>query len=329
MSAPTKLAGPVGVIGWNLDDEAWREARKAGLGGSDISAVLGFSTYSSPWEVWADKTGVRSWQDEGSAAADLGVELEPWLIGKAARILGVEVTQPEFRTYAHPLHRWRTCSPDGITPDGRLVECKTAGLQSGFGIPKGWEDGGIPLGYEFQCRWSLHVIDADVIELVGLVAGMGVQHRTVVRNLAVEADMVDQVSEWYQRHIVRGEEPPLGAVDNELMGRLYPTPNGSTVDLDGTDAADIWRAYRNAHQRETAAKADKKVAGAALKQLLGANEIGELDGAVVAKWSAKKGEVDWPRLVAELVEKAGVPAPNPESYRKPSTRALTVKDLNS
>lgn len=37
MSAPT-IVGPVGVIGWDLDDEAWREARKGGLGGSDISA---------------------------------------------------------------------------------------------------------------------------------------------------------------------------------------------------------------------------------------------------------------------------------------------------
>jgi hypothetical protein len=36
--------------------------------------------------------------------------------------------------------------------------------------------------------------------------------------------------------------------------------------------------------------------------------------------------VDWPALVAELVEKHGVPAPNPESYRKPSTRSLTVKE---
>jgi hypothetical protein len=77
---PDEDCHPVGVIGWDLDDEAWREARKQGLGGSDISAVLGFSTYNSPWEVWADKTGVRSWQDQGSAAADLGVELEPWLL---------------------------------------------------------------------------------------------------------------------------------------------------------------------------------------------------------------------------------------------------------
>jgi putative phage-type endonuclease len=324
MSAAT-VAAPVGVIGWDLDDEAWREARKQGLGGSDISAVLGFSTYNSPWEVWADKTGVRSWQDQGSAAADLGVELEPWLLGKASRILGVDVQQPAFRTYAHPQYRWRTCSPDGVTPAG-LVECKTAGLASGFGTPKGWADGGTPLGYEFQCRWSMHVMDADRIDLIGLVAGMGVLHRSFERDLTVEADMVEQVSEWHHRHIVEGVEPPLGASDNDVIALMFPAPDGSTVDLSDTEAADLRDAYLAARARESAAKADKELAGAALKRLIGAADAAEVEGSTVAKWSAKKGAVDWPALIADLVEKHGVPAPNPESYRKPSTRSLTVKE---
>lgn len=322
------LTGPVGVIGWDLDDDAWRQARKQGLGGSDISAVLGFSSYSSPWAVWADKAGVRSWQDdESSAAAELGVELEPWLLGKAERVLEMQVSQTEFRTYAHPTHRWRTCSPDGLADDGSLVECKTAGLASGYGTPGGWADGGTPLGYEFQCRWSLHVMDAPRIHLVGLVAGMGVLHRTFHRDLAIEADLVDQVSEWHRRHIVEGLEPALGAVDNDMMARLYPHVALEDVDLTGTEAEDLHRAYLAARARESAAKADKETAGAALKRLLGEAEVGKLGDQVIAKWSDKKGHVDWPALVADLVETHGVPAPNPESYRKPSTRSLSVKDV--
>jgi putative phage-type endonuclease len=321
------LTGPVGVIGWDLDDEAWREARKQGLGGSDISAVLGFSGYTSPWAVWAEKTGVRSWQDDdSSAAADLGCELEPWLLAKAARLLGVEVTQPKFRTYAHPSYRWRTCSPDGVSPLG-LVELKTAGLASGFGAPNGWADGGTPLGYEFQCRWSMHVMDAERIDLIGLVAGMGVVHRTFLRDLAVEADMVDQVSEWHRRHVVEGVEPPLGAVDNENILRRYPTTTGDTVDLSDTDALELYQAYLHARRRESLAKADKEAAGAALKNLIGAAEVAKVDDHDIAKWSTVKGKVDWPAVVAALVETHGIPAPNPEQYRKPSSRSLHVKEI--
>jgi putative phage-type endonuclease len=326
MTAST-ITGPVGVIGWDLSDDDWREARKGGLGGSDISAVLGFSGYTSPWAVWAEKTGVRSWHDDdSSAAADLGVELEPWLLAKASRLLGVEVTQPEFRTYAHPQYRWRTCSPDGVTELG-LVECKTAGLASGFGAPAGWADGGTPLGYEFQCRWSLHVMDAERIDLIGLVAGMGVVHRTFHRDLAIEADLVDQVSSWHRTHIELGVEPALGAADNDDILRRYPSTTGDVVDLSGTDALELHQAYLQARARESAAKADKEAAGAALKNLIGAAETAKVDDHDIAKWSAVKGKVDWPALVTDLVETHGVPAPNPESYRKPSSRSLYLKEL--
>ena len=240
------LARAAPVVDWDATDDEWLFARNRGLGGSDILAVLGFSRYRTPWDVWAEKTGVRSWQDEGSESAELGKDLEPWLETQAAKLLGQPVTRAEHRTYAHPEYRWRMCSPDGIVADGRLAEYKTAGLASGFGIPAGWEDGGIPLGYEFQVRWSLHVMDRPAAEIVGLIAGLGVVHRTVTRDFAIETDMVAQVAEWRERHIVAGVEPPMGAVDNEAMARLYPRSNGNDIDLTGTDALELWQRYRDA-----------------------------------------------------------------------------------
>lgn len=321
------LASPVPVVGWDATDDEWLFARNHGLGGSDILAVLGFSRYRTPWDVWAEKTGVRSWQDEGSDSAELGKDLEPWLQGQAAKLLCQPVTQTEHRTYSHPIHTWRMCSPDGLVADGRLAEYKTAGLASGFGIPAGWEDGGIPLGYEFQCRWSLHVMDAPAAEIVALIAGLGVVHRTVTRDMAIEADMVAQVAEWREEHIVARVEPPMGAVDNEAMARLYPRSNGNDIDLTGTAALELWQAYRDARDRETAANAEKKAAGAALKALMGDHERGLFNDAVIATWAPKKGQVDWPRLLAELVERHQIPTPNPEAYRKPSTRSISVKDV--
>lgn len=321
------LARAVPVVDWGATDDEWLHARNRGLGGSDILAVLGFSRYRTPWDVWAEKTGVRSWQDEGSDSAELGKDLEPWLETQAAKLLGQPVTRAEHRTYAHPEYRWRMCSPDGLVADGRLAEYKTAGLASGFGIPAGWDDGGIPLGYEFQVRWSLHVMDRPAAEIIGLIAGLGVVHRTVVRDLAIEADMVAQVADWHQQHIVAGVEPPMGAVDNEAMARLYPRSNGNDIDLTCTDALELWQRYRDARDREAAANAEKKAAGAALKALIGEHERALVNESVIATWAPKKGAVEWPRLLADLVEQHGIPAPNPEAYRKPSTRSINVKDV--
>ncbi|MFY1686430.1 YqaJ viral recombinase family protein [Plantactinospora sp. WMMB782] len=320
------MTGPVPAIGWDATEDEWLYARRFGLGGSDILAVLGFSTYQSPWEVWAEKKGVRSWQDQGSHAADLGRDLEPWLMEQAVRILGVPVHRSEYRTYQHPEHSWRLCSPDGIIDRRRICEFKTAGLASGYGTPAGWTDGGTPLGYEFQVRWSMHVMDADVAEVIGLVAGVGLVHRTIVRDVAIEHELVGQVTDWYERHILGGEEPALGAVDNEAMARLFPRSNGRSVDLsDHPDVLELRQAYLDARARESAAKRDKETAGASLKKLLGDNDRATVDDHLIATWSEKKGAVDWPALVAELVEKHSIPAPNPEAYRKPSTRSLNVK----
>lgn len=38
--------------------EAWRAERRKGVGGSDVAAIMGMSPYKSPYEVWAEKTGV-------------------------------------------------------------------------------------------------------------------------------------------------------------------------------------------------------------------------------------------------------------------------------
>lgn len=326
------------VAGWELSRDEWLEARKAGLGGSDISAVLGFSVYRSPWDVWAEKTGVKTWQDGNSDAADLGIALEPWLREQASLMLDVTVMEPACRTYAHDEHGWRMCSPDGVLPDGRLLEAKTAGLASGFGTPRGW-DGGTPLGYEFQVRWSMHVMDAPAAEIVALVAGMGLLRRTITRDPVIEADLVAQVSAWHAKHIVSGEEPPLGARDEEAMQLLFPRSDGEQIDLTRTNALEYWSTYQAAHEREKAAKAAKSEAAANLKRLIGENERGLVEDQCVASWAERRGGVNWRPFLTAVINELAVKHDLPiidvdhfiesriDPFRKPPTRYLDVKDL--
>lgn len=326
MSAPT-IAGPRPVIGWQAQRPEWLAARRHGLGASDVAAVLGFSHYTTPWQVWAEKTDTRRPEDLPSAAAELGIALEPWLLEQAAVLLGQPVVRTDHQLYAHPQHAWRLCSPDGTTLTGPLVQCKTGGLASGWGTPRGWEDDGTPLGYELQTRWEMHVMDRPRVEIIALIAGLGLIRRTIVRDLSIESDLVAQVSDWYERHIIGGVEPPLGGTDNEALAALYPRSDGTVVDLDGTNALELWSAYRDAHGREKAAKSDKEAAGAGLKALMRDHQYGRLDGHLLCTWGEKQGAVDWPRLVADLAETAGVPVPSPDNYRKPATRSLSVKDM--
>lgn len=322
--APASSA--TGIIGWEHTDEQWLAAREGGISASDVAVLLGFSPYQTPAQLWAQKTGRPFPPIVVNEAMQLGLDLEPWLLERSARHLG-PVTRTPSRLYAHPEYPWRMASPDGmIVGTTDLVEAKTAGLTSGFGIPLGWSEETIPLGYNFQARWQMHVLDAPRVHVPALVAGLGFRLYTLERDLVIEADMVAQVTEWYERHILGDVEPPLGAGDLEALGLRYPNPTAGAVELDDTDAHDLWIAYRAAHEREKRAGADKTAAGAGLKLLLREHDAGTVEGQVICTWKARDGAVDWKRLAVDLADTAAVPLPDPETYRKPSTRTFLLKD---
>ena len=316
----------VPVIGWDATQEEWLEARQTGLGGSDVTSALGMSRYRSPYEVWRERCDENYVVDTAvpSEAAALGHALEPWLVEQAAQVLDVRVHQTPDRSYGHVEHTWRRCSPDAVTVDGRLVECKTAGIAAGFGTPPGWGPGELPLAYELQVRWSMHVMDARAAEVIALVANKGLIRRTVQRDLVLEAELVHQVSQWWKTHVEGKTKPAMGAEDNDLLKQLFPTPTKKTIDLSGTDADVAWERYLAAREREKDAKKDKEHYGARLKQLLGEYEKAQLDGMTIATWAGKKGNVDWKRLIDDL-RASGVEVPNPEQYRKADSRSLDVK----
>lgn len=332
----------IGVVGWEASRDEWLEARRKGVGGSDISAILGYSIYRSPWDVWSEKAKVKTWEDGNSDAAQLGVALEPWLREQAGTIVGEPAAETQYRTYCHSEDfSERMCSPDGVFADGRLLECKTAGLASGWGAPRGWEGGELPLGYEFQCRWSMHVMDAPAVEVVALVAGMGLQHRTVTRELATELELVSQVGTWWNRYVMHDEEPPLGARDAEVMQQLYPRCEVDEVDLSHTNALEHWSAYKAAQRKERIAEEWKKEAGANLKNLIGKAGRGMVDGQCIATWGERRGRTEWRVLVEDLVNelmaKHDIPILDVDQFIEsrvdkhtgPSTRTLSVKDLTN
>ena len=61
-----------------MDREKWLEERRKGIGGSDAAALVGMNSYSTPYTVWADKTG-RLPEKEDSEAMRQGRDLEQYV----------------------------------------------------------------------------------------------------------------------------------------------------------------------------------------------------------------------------------------------------------
>lgn len=318
---------PVPVLGWDAPRHEWLAARRAGIGASDVAALLGLiPQWCTPWQLWAIKAGFLPDDDGGNDATELGQLLEPWLLEQAPRLLGTGVQRTPHMLYRHPVHAWQQVSPDAFADDGSLVEAKTAKLAS-YGDPEGWEDGGIPTAYEFQGRWQLYVMNRPRVHFVALVAGLGLLTRTIERHLPTEFDMLEQVSEWRTRHMVDGIEPAVDAFDVDALKTRYANPKpGSTIQLTPSALADAI-AYKDAVARESQAARDKKEPKARLQALLGNNIEGTFagDGYPTVNWRAKKNEIDWEAMARELAKQAEIELPDPELWRKPPTRTFNVK----
>lgn len=344
MTAPVDELAAVPLVSWREPDARWLAARRTGISASDVAAVLGFGPYKTPWEVWADKTGARTREtDAGREAIRLGNAMEPWLLAQARHLRSkpsIEVARTGSRLYAHPQQRWALASPDGVATDGGAVvygiEAKTAGLASGYGTPDGWSDTRAPLGYEMQCRWQMYVLGWPRVQLVALVAGLGLRTYTYERDVGTEADMVAQVAEWRQQHLVRGDEPPMGPADNALMDATHPTTGGGSVRLDDVpDLAELLYEYTDGLSREAAGRALKEAATARIKRLLGDAAVGTVGNREVVTWQARRGGIDYPALIEDLIEIAGWSGPLldmdeiTERYRRPDTRSINVKGMRA
>ena len=63
-------------------ESAWRKFRALGVGGSDMSTILGLNPYSTPYELWLEKTGRQ--QPEDISASGRSSRATPWRSNCAA-----------------------------------------------------------------------------------------------------------------------------------------------------------------------------------------------------------------------------------------------------
>jgi predicted phage-related endonuclease len=131
------------------------------IGGSDIGAIAGLSTWESAITKWAKKTGQIPDEVTPNMSMRLGTKLE-------APILDIfteehpELTVWETGTWANKEHPWARSNPDGIyqTEDGHLgiVEVKFSRDY--------WT--AVPQAYRAQVLWYMKVFGIRQAKLVAL-----------------------------------------------------------------------------------------------------------------------------------------------------------------
>lgn len=203
--------------------DAQREMRRTGIGGSEIAAVLGVATRTtedgairSGFDVWMAKRSPMERID--TVDAQRGIYLEPsvvdWYMARTGFTKGRAPGTVRHATLPHIL-----CTPDALAlrPDGvaRLVSVKCPRYAYEWG-----EDGtsDVPIDYALQLQHEHAVCSSfmpagsldDRMDLACFVGGE-LRIHPIQADRELQGWMLDSATEWWQRHMVEGQTPPLDA----------------------------------------------------------------------------------------------------------------------
>src|SRR5258707_14941499 len=103
------------VLPGTAPEAEWLEARRRGITASEIAVVMGLSSYSSPFALYHQKTGMLPGQDDSMAMA-LGRHLESFVVELfRERHPDLIVGNRDGRyLFAHPERPWQMATPDGL-----------------------------------------------------------------------------------------------------------------------------------------------------------------------------------------------------------------------
>ncbi|MFD4830209.1 YqaJ viral recombinase family protein [Streptomyces uncialis] len=237
-------------------EAAWLAARQAGLGGSDIAAILGLSRYRSPWHVWREKQGLSDFRD--SEAAECGRELEAAIGRLFSRRSGRPVTSVPG-TLQNIERPWMLANIDclAIEADGSEapVECKN---RSEYQLDD-WLEDEAPDDPALQCLWYVAVGGYRHGYVAGLIGGNKLKWFRLERDEDLIAHLIEFCGDWWQRHVVDGVQPdPDGSkATTELLKHLWDAEDGVIAVADPGEVA-ILKA-RRAELKEAVKATEKDI----------------------------------------------------------------------
>lgn len=223
--------------------EEWLEVRKKGIGGSDIAAIAGFSTYKSPLIIYLDKTDQKVQDEKENVAAEVGLELEPYLSKKFTKWIhdteGIDIDlkempevlqHDEIDYFLVNLDRWF----EHPTRGNCVVELKTT---TEFKKDL-WVDDEVPDEYYAQVQWQLMITGFKWGYLVVLIGNRIVDVKLIPRNEAFIETLVAKGKEFWEEFVEKEIPPaPTGMdADDTALKSLYPEEEvGSVQEFDGAE----------------------------------------------------------------------------------------------
>jgi len=296
------------------DLTAFRETRRSYLGGTDLAAITGVSTWAGPVSVYLDKTDPEQAEDKDSLLMRRGLALERFIMDEFMR------ARPGLVCW-HPKPIVRTdwgfpagASIDFFVADARKPRTPVAVLEAKTAFRNGWsvwdeDSADLPDSYYVQQQWYL------AVTALSLSYGAADVGDDKLRIVPVEADariqqrLIEAGREFWQEHVAKRIPPaPLGLeADYGALQRVWTeTIPDPPVQLEPEEAEAVLSDFL-AHKFE---EAEHKKAAELAKQTLCAL-MGEHEKATVGNWL-----LSWKRSTTNSIDTKRLRAERPDIVAK-------------
>lgn len=236
--------------------------RKKGIGGTDISAIVGLNPWKTPLDVFLEKTGQKEDQPDNENMW-WGREMEPVLAKRYCKEKDISenllVLPPALKNpIKHQGLSWYIGSPDGLIPSVFPkqamivggVDFKTSGKPSEWGEP-GTDE--IPEQYIIQAEWYMGLTGAQWWDIAVLL--MGFTRKFAIYRVNRDDELIENLTDagakFWTDHVLANITPELDGSKSatEYVKRLYPRDSGPMLEPTDAEILTLVDAYRDAREK--------------------------------------------------------------------------------
>lgn len=204
-----------GSQGHPLSHDEWLAARRTGIGGSDMAAIMGMSKFRTPLGIYNEKADEPDWLvEEDTDLTRWGKLLEPVIRQRYSDVTGQDIHAVGF--IRDPVHWWRFATVDGVTDSRVLVECKNTRYGGDWGDP-GTAD--VPPYVFIQVQHGLAVTGLQWADIPVLISGSDFRIYCVEADAECQEQITMTGAEFWQRVQDRNPPDPISVADAQHRWR--------------------------------------------------------------------------------------------------------------
>ncbi len=278
------------------DEKKWLEARRAGIGGSDASIIVGLNRWKSPFQLWLEKMGKAEPEDlSGNEYVYWGKVLEEAVADRFCELTGKKVQRRgllQMDDYSYI----RASVDRMVAGENAGLECKTC---NGFSA-KEWEDDEVPAAYYVQCQHYMMVTGCERWYIAVLIGGNHFVWKEIPRN-DHEIDLLLQAEIDFWHKVEAGIMPEVDGSESCKDALAAEFRGGNAEPLTLPDAAEvIIERIRALDDAKKSTEEDLEHHKNQLRRLMGDYELGYAgDYKVTWKTQAGRTTIDIKALKAK------------------------------